>query len=73
MEEERQKLFQETEAVRIQIRVCFRRAQMLGTSLARGIGAREVALTITKLQEAESWMKVALDELSPPENTIPPS
>ncbi len=64
-EAEQQKLFQETEALRIQIRVCMRQAQTVGTHIARGAGGREVALAITKLQEAESWAKLAMDELSP--------
>lgn len=31
--------------------------------IARGPGGREVSLTITKLQEAHSWLLLALQEL----------
>lgn len=39
-------------------------ARALADHIARGTGGREVALVITKLQEAQSWLKLALDEMT---------
>lgn len=39
---------------------CLTRADHLRTGLDRGPGAREVALVITKLQEAQHWLSDAI-------------
>jgi flagellar hook-basal body complex protein FliE len=49
----------DTETVLQQIAQCLESAQQLAEGVARGPGGRQVALAITKLEEAESWMERA--------------
>lgn len=44
---------------------CIGDARKLSAHIARGNAGREVSLAITKLQEAQSWLKLALQELAP--------
>lgn len=55
---------------RVQIDACFRSTQRLAKRINRGLAGREVALSITHLQEAKMWLGQALGELGtllPPE------
>jgi len=49
--------------MRVQIDACIRRERVIAERIARGDGGREVALSITKLQEAKMWLGQALGEL----------
>jgi len=49
-----------TKALRVSIDRCIKDAQVLADELNRGDGAREVALTITKLEEAKMWLGKSL-------------
>lgn len=44
---------------------CLASASVISANINRGVGGREVSLAITKLQEAQSWLKYAQDELKP--------
>lgn len=46
--------------MRVQIDACIRGEQRLAERIARGDAGREVALSITKLQEAKMWLGQAL-------------
>lgn len=50
-------------ALRVSIDERIQEGQALATTLNRGTGAREIALSITKLQEAKMWAGMALGEL----------
>lgn len=50
-------------ALRIAIDGDIRSAQSVATTIARGVGGREIALAITKLQEAGMWADQALREI----------
>lgn len=55
---------------RVQIDACIRSTQRLAERINRGSAGREVALSITRLQEAKMWLGQALGELGtllPPE------
>lgn len=39
-------------------------AQVAAKQIARGAGGREVALAITKMQEAKMWVEQALKEIA---------
>lgn len=49
--------------MRVQVDACIRRERVIAERIARGDGGREVALSITKLQEAKMWLGQALGEL----------
>lgn len=50
-------------SLRVSIDRCIKDAKQLSEHIARGPAGREVALSITKLQEAKSWAGKALEEL----------
>ena len=52
-----------TKALRVSIDACIKEARALAESVNRGPAGREVALAITKLQEAKHWAGEALGEL----------
>lgn len=56
-------LVAEIKQARVQIDACIRRERALADRIARGDAGREVALSITKLQEAKMWLGQALGEL----------
>jgi len=58
----------EKEALFLYIDQAIKEAQNLATVINRGPGGREVALTITKLQEAEDWAKRARSEIEQAKN-----
>lgn len=51
---------------RVNIDRCIQQGKHIADTIARGAGGREVALSITKLQEAKMWMGKALEELGSP-------
>lgn len=56
-------LIADIKQMRVQIDACIRRERVLADRIARGNADREVALSITKLQEAKMWLGQALGEL----------
>ncbi len=52
--------------LRRDIDVCIKDAKLHAETIARGKAGREVALAITKLQEAKMWAGKALEELGSP-------
>ncbi len=50
-------------ALRVSIDERIQEGHAIATVLNRGAGAREIALAITKLQEAKMWAGMALGEL----------
>jgi len=57
----------EQEALFLHIDQAIKEAQQIAALIARGPG-REIALTITKLQEAEDWAKRARSEIEQAKN-----
>ena len=55
----------EIEAIKLQISQVIEDAQKLAETIARGPGGREVALTITQLQQAEDWFQRAKQIIIP--------
>ena len=53
-----------TKTLLLSIDACLRQAKALADSVNRGTGGREIALAITKLQEAKHWAGEALSELT---------
>jgi hypothetical protein len=51
---------------RVEIDRCIKRNQQIAMYIARGTAGREVALAITKLQEAKMWLGKALEEIGYP-------
>ncbi len=48
---------------RVAIDACIKHGQQIAEAIARGKGGRELALSITKLQEAKMWCGQVLGEL----------
>lgn len=48
---------------------CVKDGRVASAHIARGVGGREVSLAITKLQEARSWLTLAVVELTPKQPT----
>ena len=59
---EQAELTVEVKALRVSIDQCIKDGRALADLIARGAGGREVALSITKLQEAKMWAGQALGE-----------
>lgn len=59
-------LTQAIKAQRVAIDACIKDAKALAGHIARGTAGREVALSITKLQEAKMWLGKALEEIGHP-------
>jgi hypothetical protein len=61
--DEHQKIvLMQIEAMQIRVQVAYREGRELAELINRGAGGREVALAITKLQEAKAWLHEALIE-----------
>jgi hypothetical protein len=52
-----------TKALRVSIDADIKEAQEIASLINRGLGGRELALSITKLQEAKMWLGKVLGEL----------
>ncbi len=59
-------LISATKALRVSIDASIKEAQTVAKMINRGNGGREVALSITKLQEAKMWAGKALEEYGHP-------
>lgn len=60
---EAEELIAVIKALRVSIDACVKQAQAIADEIARGNGGREVALSITKLQEAKMWAGQAVGAL----------
>lgn len=58
-------ILKEMDELSVAITSCQAYATVIATHINRGQGGREISLTITKLQEAQSWLRYAKDELTP--------
>lgn len=54
----------EIDELRGMVTGCQSAAKTISEHIARGKGGREMSLAITKLQETQSWLRYAQDELS---------
>lgn len=61
----------EIDELRAEISGRISQAYVLSSHVGRGIGGREVSLTITKLQEANMWLRQASDLLQDEMNPSP--
>lgn len=59
-------IIQEIDELRTMVTECQRGAKILANDINRGTGGREVALAITALQEVQSWLRYAQEELNIP-------
>ncbi len=62
-------IIQEIYELRSLVTECRKDAKVLAEHLNRGVAGREVALAITKLQEADMWLNQAVIECVPKQPT----
>ena len=65
----REAIIQEIYELRALLTECRKDAQKLAERINRGVAGREVALAITKLQEADSWLHLGIIECMPKQPT----
>ncbi|MCK9601371.1 MAG: hypothetical protein M0R06_20185 [Sphaerochaeta sp.] len=59
-------IVEDVKELRLNIAEVTNRARTISTNIARGLGGRELALVITKLQEAKMWAGKMLEEIGNP-------
>lgn len=62
-------IIQEIHELDALVHMCVQDGRVASAHIARGAGGREVSLAITKLQEARSWLTLAVVELMPKQPT----